>query len=88
MKDSKNDIDQRLAAIEARNARVELEKAWEVSWARRLCIAALIYIVVVVYLLLIDNDNPFVNAGVPAVGYVLSTLVLRQVREMWQNRSK
>jgi uncharacterized membrane-anchored protein len=78
------DIDQRLKAIEGRNARVELDKKWETSWVRRLSIAALTYIVVVGYLFVISNDRPFINAIVPPVGFLLSTLVMRQVRRAWQ----
>lgn len=80
----KNSVEERLAAIEARNQRVELDKAWEVSWARRLSVGLLTYAVVVAYLLAIQNDKPFVNGAVPVVGYLLSTLVLRQIRSMWQ----
>ena len=73
-------------AIEARNARVEKNKAWETSLTRRLSIALLTYFVVVAYLLLIDNDSPYVTAIVPAVGYFLSTLVMRNIKSLWQGR--
>ena len=73
-------------AIEARNARVEKNKAWETSLTRRLSIALLTYFVVVAYLLLIDNDRPYVTAIVPAVGYFLSTLVMRNIKSLWQGR--
>ncbi|OGG19968.1 hypothetical protein A3D03_04370, partial [Candidatus Gottesmanbacteria bacterium RIFCSPHIGHO2_02_FULL_40_13] len=74
---TKGSVEERLAAIEARNARVEKNKAWETSLTRRLSIALLTYLVVLAYLLLIDNDRPYVTAIVPAVGYFLSTLVMR-----------
>ena len=35
--------------IKERNKRVELDKAWETSWTRKLCICILTYIVVVIY---------------------------------------
>ena len=75
-------------AIEARNARVEKNKAWETSLTRRLSIALLTYFVVVAYLLLIDNDRPYVTAIVPAVGYFLSTLVMRNIKSLWQGRRR
>jgi hypothetical protein len=79
-----NDFESRLKAIEDRNARVELDKKWETSWVRRLSIATLTYFVVVGYLFVIGNDRPFINAIVPPVGFLLSTLVMKQIRRVWQ----
>lgn len=81
-----SDIEKRIEAIEARNKKVELDKAWEISWTRRLSIAALTYVVVVAYLMFINNDKPFINAAVPVVGFVLSTLALSWVKSVWQKR--
>lgn len=81
-----NDLEKRISAIEARNQKVELDKAWEVSWTRRLSIAALTYMVVATYLIYIDNDQPLINAAVPTVGFLLSTLVLPQIKSFWQSR--
>jgi hypothetical protein len=80
------DLEARVKAIEARNNKVENDKAWETSWVRRLSIAALTYGVVVTYLLVIGNDNPFINAGVPPLGFLLSTLVMRTVRQLWEGK--
>jgi hypothetical protein len=82
----KNDIEARLSAIEARNKKVEADKAWETSWTRRLSIAALTYAVIVVYLHIIHNNAPFINAAVPVAGFILSTLVLKRIKEAWQSR--
>lgn len=79
-------IDNRLSAIEERNKRVELDKAWEISWTRRLSIAALTYIVITTYLFVIGNDKPLTNALVPVVGFLLSTLVLKSIKTNWQNK--
>lgn len=78
-----SDLEARVAAIEERNLRVEQDKAWEVSWTRRLSITLMTYVVVVGYLYVIDNDQPWVNALVPAAGYFLSTLVLKNIRQLW-----
>lgn len=77
-------LETRLSKIEARNQRVELDKAWETSWTRRLSIASLTYVVVVLYLLIVGNDRPFINACVPPSGFLLSTLVMTRVRKFWQ----
>ncbi len=79
-----NTIEERLAAIEARNKRVEIDKAWETSWTRRLLIGGLTYLVVVIYLMIIHNDKPFINALVPPLGFVLSTLVIKKAKFIWQ----
>ncbi len=79
-----SDLEQRVAAIEKRNQKVEQDKAWETSWTRRISIGAMTYSVVVTYLLIIHNDRPFINGLVPAIGFVLSTLVLGSIRDIWQ----
>lgn len=80
------DLSKRVATIEKRNGRVELDKAWETSWTRRLSIAALTYLVVLTYLFVIGNDNPWINAVVPPVGFLLSTLAMGQIKTFWQKR--
>lgn len=80
------DLSKRVATIEKRNERVELDKAWETSWTRRLSIAALTYLVVLTYLFVIGNDNPWINAVVPPVGFLLSTLAMGQIKTFWQKR--
>jgi peptidoglycan/LPS O-acetylase OafA/YrhL len=78
------DLEQRVEAIEARNEKVEQDKAWEVSWTRRISIAALTYGVIVVYLFVINNNSPWINAAVPVVGFMLSTLAMSRVKAIWQ----
>lgn len=80
----KNSIEERLQIIENRNKKVELDKSWETSWTRRITIVFLTYVVVTGYLTLIGNDQPFINGLVPAMGFLLSTLILKQVRNIWQ----
>lgn len=80
------DLENRLEAIERRNKKVELDKAWETSWTRRLSIALLTYGVIVVYLIFIDNEKPFINAAVPVVGFILSTLALSWIKNFWQKK--
>ena len=78
------DLEKRVSAIEARNEKVEQDKTWETSWTRRVSVAVLTYGVVASYLFAINNDKPFVNAAVPATGYLLSTLLLKSIRNLWQ----
>lgn len=84
----KKSLEDRIAAIEARNRKVESDKAWETSWTRRLSIAGLTYTVIVIYLFVINNNAPFINALVPMVGFLLSTLVMTRVRDFYSSRHK
>ncbi|NBX73916.1 MAG: hypothetical protein EBQ89_06410 [Alphaproteobacteria bacterium] len=77
-------IDERLEAIEKRNARVEEDKLWEISLTRRLVVAALIYAVAFVFLWLTGEGRAGLLAIWPALGYLLSTLSLTFGRNLWQ----
>jgi len=76
-------IERRLSAIEERNARVEAEKAWETSWARRSLIALFTYLSIALYFLFIGLPSPWLNAVVPTAGFLLSTLTLPFFRGAW-----
>ena len=72
-----------ILAIKERNKRVEIDKAWEVSVTRRAIIALATYIIVVVFLYMIDAPYPWLNALVPAIGFILSTLTLNMFNRIW-----
>ncbi len=75
-----------LEGIKTRNARVEADKAWEVSVVRRIIISIFIYFVVVIFLKLIEVPYAWSNALVPAVAYFLSTFSLSFLKEWWIDR--
>ncbi len=78
-------IETEIKNIKARNARVELDKKWETSWTRKLCICVLTYIVVVIYSFTIQQvSNVFLSSLVPVIGFTLSTLSLGFVRKIWE----
>lgn len=77
------DLEKRIAAIEARNQRVEADKAWETSWTRKISIAVLTYCVVAAYLHFVIHINPWLNAIVPTTGFLLSTLTIGYVKAYW-----
>ncbi|HPF78104.1 MAG TPA: hypothetical protein PLF01_02320 [Alphaproteobacteria bacterium] len=72
-----------LQAIKERNARVEADKAWETSWARRGFIVLVTYILAATYMNYAGLGNPFLGAFVPSGGYLLSTLSLPFVKKYW-----
>lgn len=82
-------IEERVKKIEDRNKRVELDKAWETSWVRKICIMILTYIVVIIYSYLISKyDNIFLTSLVPVIGFTLSTLSLNIIRKIWEKNKK
>lgn len=82
-------LEKEIEQIKERNKRVELDKAWETSWTRKICIMILTYIVVIIYSYLIKQyDNIFLSSLVPVIGFTLSTLSLRYIRIIWENKLK
>lgn len=81
-------IEERLAVIEARNKKVENDKAWETSWTRRVSIMVLTYLVVASYLKFVVHIDPWINALVPVIGFLLSTLTLSLLKRHWQSLRK
>jgi hypothetical protein len=77
------EIENDITAIKERNVRVELDKAWERSWARRITIMILTFIVASIWLVIIDETNVLLKAIVPTFGYLLSTLSIPLVRRVW-----
>lgn len=85
---SKEEMQKELELIKERNKRVEMDKAWETSTVRKIFIAILTYIVVVIYSFVIKNfDNIFLSSLVPVIGFLLSTLSLRLIRRFWENKN-
>ena len=58
------DLEKEIEQIKQRNKKVELDKAWETSWTRRICIMILTYIVVIIYSHLIQNTNNITQSGI------------------------
>lgn len=82
------DTEQRLVALEDRNKKVDSNKRWETSAVRRISIAVLTYIVVVVYHLFIGADRVFIISLVPVMGFLLSTLSLQFIRSKFDSSNK
>ena len=76
-------IEKEIKLIKERNKKVEADKAWEVSWFRRILIAAMTYIIISIFLIMIDVPLPWLNALVPTAGFVLSTLTLPIIKKWW-----
>lgn len=76
-------IEERVQKIEARNQNVEMDKAWETSWTRRALLMLFTYVAVGAYLWVILVPRPWINAIVPAVGFMISTLTMPFFKKQW-----
>lgn len=84
MEELKKEIEE----IKQRNKRVELDKKWETSGTRKVCICILTYIVVIIYSTLISKvSNVFLSSLVPVIGFTLSTLSLKFIRKIWEKNN-
>ena len=81
-------LEEKINKIEERNKRVELDKKWETSTTRKVCIAFLTYIVVIIYTSITSKtSNVFLSSLVPVIGFTLSTLSLKAVRNVWEKKN-
>ncbi len=79
------ELEKEIENIKIRNKKVELDKKWETSWTRRICIVILTYFVVVLYSYLISKvSNIWLSSIVPVLGFVISTLSLKFIRRIWE----
>lgn len=76
-------IEETLRAIEERNIRVEADKAWETSLARRSIVAVMTYAIAAALLYSMGLPDPWLNALIPTAGYLLSTVSIPFVKKRW-----
>ncbi len=76
-------IKEEIELIKQRNKAVEGDKAWETSHTRRALLMIFTYIAIGAYLQSINIPNPWLNAVVPAIAFMLSTLTLPFFKKLW-----
>lgn len=76
-------LKERIYKIEERNRKVETDKAWETSYARRFLIAIFTYLAIALYLKFVLGIDPWINAIAPSIGFLLSTLTLPFFKDLW-----
>jgi len=76
-------MDKDIKGILERNKKVERDKAWETSLARKLIISTLTYFIIVLFLLSINVETAWLVALVPTMGFLLSTLTLPFFKKLW-----
>jgi len=78
-----DELEKEIEAIKKRNAQVETNKSWETSLTRRGLLMLFTYLAIGFYLQAIEIERPWLNAIIPAVGFLLSTLTFPFFRELW-----
>lgn len=81
-----NSLQSEIDRIKTRNKKVEADKAWETSWTRRFLIIILTYAVIVIFFVTMELPDPFVNAIVPAMAFVISNLSIPIFKRWWINK--
>lgn len=79
-------LEARVKKIEERNKRVEFDKEWETSIERKVLISILTYVVVAAYFMYGGVEKPFLNAVVPTIGFLLSTITFSFFKRLWINK--
>jgi len=74
--------------IKKRNRLVEINKAWETSLTRRLLLIMFTYLSIGLYMQAISVKDPWLNAVVPSIGFLLSTLTLPFFKSLWLNKNQ
>lgn len=77
------DLEKEIELIKQRNKRLETEKSWETSWIRKILIGILTYLVISLFFLVTELPNPFINSIVPTLAFILSTLSLSYIKNLW-----
>lgn len=76
-------LEKEVEKLKERNRKVELDKKWETSLTRRGLLIIFTYLAIGLYLNAVDIENPWLNAIVPSVGFLLSTLTLSYFKNLW-----
>ena len=77
-----------IESLKKRNKKVELEKAWEISLERKISVAVITYIIVVIIMYFLNFENIFINALIPTIWYILSTIGVNPMKNIYIRRNK
>ncbi|MFH1221893.1 MAG: hypothetical protein V1492_02295 [Candidatus Micrarchaeota archaeon] len=79
-------LEKEIAIIKQRNERVEADKSWETSYTRRGLLMIFTYLAIGFYLQAVAIPQPWLNAIVPSVAFMLSTLTIPFFKKVWLNQ--
>ncbi len=82
------EIEKEILLIKDRNKKVEIDKAWETSNTRRFLVILFTYLTIGLFMIFMKVDKPWINAIVPSVGFLLSTLSMPFFKRFWVKNRK
>lgn len=77
------ELETRINKLEERNKRVELHKDWETSYTKKILLVIFTYLSIALYFQFVLKVDPWLNAIVPSLGFLLSTLTLSLFKDLW-----
>jgi hypothetical protein len=77
------ELEKEINKIKERNRRVEKDKEWETSWTRKILIGFGTYFLVLLIMILMGIEEPFLSALVPSIAFFLSTASLEIIKKWW-----
>lgn len=60
-------IQKEIESLKERNKKVEAAKAWETSYTRKIGVAILTYLIILLFFMIMKISNPFISAIVPTL---------------------
>ena len=83
--DKIKDLEQQIEKLKRRNKKVDANKAWETSKFRIGTVAGIVYLVAVSLMWSLEVERAWLNAAIPAFGFILSTISLPPLKRWWLN---
>ncbi|MDP3988553.1 MAG: hypothetical protein Q8P80_05430 [Candidatus Levybacteria bacterium] len=78
------ELEKRIEIIERRNKKVETDKTWETSYARKIILMIFTYLAIGLYMRAINVSDWFLNAIIPSFAFMISTLSLPSLKNFWE----
>ncbi|MEX1061859.1 MAG: hypothetical protein WEC39_02005 [Patescibacteria group bacterium] len=79
-----NRLEKEVTSLKERNARVETDKAWEISLTRTISVSLVTYAVTAFVFYLIGVGSYLLSALVPATAYFISVQSLPALKRWWK----
>jgi len=76
-------LEKEIEKIKKRNKKVEADKSWEISTERKISVAIITYIMVVIIMYFLNFEKIYINALIPTFGYLLSTLWINPMKKIY-----
>lgn len=81
-------LEKEVVEIKKRNLKVEKDKEWETSTTRRILLFVFTYLAMGFYMGAIGIERPWLNAVIPSIGFLLSTLTLPFFKKLWESYTR